>query len=429
MIETTLGFRSLIYRKKQYISLFLICLFGTAISLFSLFMSRGMLDSLNEKALVYYGGDLVVMSNNHSDRFIPDHKNMIEKLKKIMPSDAVITERYDFSAETNVSLYYEGEEVLQRVIKAVDFEKESYLFAKMNMMEGNAAIEAGSNKILLSAPIAKKLGVKCGDSITLYLRTLTGYINTVDLEINGIFSDSSVFGMYTTYVNLDFMRKTYGYDYDFTNRICIGFPERKGLNDKFIADLQKKMEKEFKMFPLVDDKRIFYDSEWKLSEDTFALIPLKSNLTDVKILKNAMSAVIMLIIVLLVLIINAGMGSTYRVIVMKRINEIGIYMAIGMKKTSIIASLLLESLFLLLSGCSAGLVISFVLCKIFSTVNFSFIPGFSIFLTKGFLNPVIYGSGLFAVLFSIIFVTLLAVFYSVYKCVNIIPCQAISTNE
>ena len=128
MIETTLGFRSLIYRKKQYISLFLICFFGTAISLFSLFMSRGMLDSLNEKALVYYGGDLVVMSNNHSDRFIPDHKNMIEKLKKIMPSDAVITERYDFSAGTNVSLYYEGEEVLQRVIKAVDFEKESYLF-------------------------------------------------------------------------------------------------------------------------------------------------------------------------------------------------------------------------------------------------------------------------------------------------------------
>ena len=136
------------------------------------------------------------------------------------------------------------------------------------------------------------------------------------------------------------------------------------------------------MFPLVDDKKIFDDSEWKLSEDTFALIPLKANLTDVKILKNAMSAVIMLIIVLLVLIINAGMGSTYRVIVMKRINEIGIYMAIGMKKTSIIASLLLESLFLLLSGCSAGLVISFVLCKIFSTVNFSFIPGFSIFLTK-----------------------------------------------
>lgn len=253
-----------------------------------------------------------------------------------MPSDAVITERYDFSAETNVSLYYEGEEVLQRVIKAVDFEKESYLFAKMNMMEGNAAIEAGSNKILLSAPIAKKLGVKCGDSITLYLRTLTGYINTVDLEINGIFSDSSVFGMYTTYVNLDFMRKTYGYDYDFTNRICIEFPERKGLNDKFIADLQKKMEKEFKMFPLVDDKRIFYDSEWKLSEDTFALIPLKANLTDVKILKNAMSAVIMLIIVLLVLIINAGMGSTYRVIVMKRINEIGIYMAIGMKKLQLL---------------------------------------------------------------------------------------------
>lgn len=429
MIQTTLGFRSLIYRKKQYVSLFLICLFGTAISLFSLFLSRGMLESLNEKALVYYGGDLVVMSNNHSDRFIPNHAEMIEKLKHIMPSDAIITERYDFSAESNVSLYYEGEEVRQRVIKAVDFNKEAYLFSKMNLINGNANIGKSSNKILLSEPIAKKLGAKCGDSITLYLRNRSGYINTVDLEINGIFSDSSVFGMYTAYVDLDFMRKAYGYDFDFTNRICVEFPERKGLSNKTVVSLQKKMEKEFKMFPLVDDKRIFYDSEWKLSEDTFALIPLKANLTDVKILKSAMSAVIMLIIVLLVLIINAGMGSTYRVIVMKRINEIGIYMAIGMKKSSIIASLLMESLFLLLSGCAAGLIVSIILCKIFSVIRFSFIPGFSIFLTNGFLHPVIYGTGLFIVLFSVIFVTLLAVFYSVYKCVNIMPCQAISTNE
>ena len=41
--QIKLGFRSLIYRKKQYISLFLICLFGTGISLFSLFYFRVLL--------------------------------------------------------------------------------------------------------------------------------------------------------------------------------------------------------------------------------------------------------------------------------------------------------------------------------------------------------------------------------------------------
>ena len=428
MYQLILGIRSLLYRKKQYISLFLICFFGTGISLFCLFMSKGMILSLSEKAEVYYGGDFCVMSASWDERRIDDYENKLTEIKELLPPEAEVSARYDFDAGEVTSFYYEGEEVRQRVIKGVDFASSKALFSKFNFLCGNAEIEKGSNKILISEPIAKKLGVSLGDEIILYLRTINGYINTVPLVINGIFQDSSVFGMYTTYMDFTFLRETYGRDAGFANRICVDFPGVSGLTDKKIQEIQKLFETKYKMFPVVHNKLDFYNAP-DLSPDTLCIIPLKANLNDVKILKNAMTAIITLVIVLLVIIIVAGIGSSYRVIVMKRINEIGVYMAIGMKKRAIMQSLLFESLFLLLSGCAAGFIFAELLCRIFSVFKFTFIPSFSIFLTKGYLHPVTDTRGLLVLLVSVIVVTLGAVFYSVLKCVTIMPCDAITANE
>ena len=428
MYQLILGIRSLLYRKKQYISLFLICFFGTGISLFCLFMSKGMILSLSEKAEIYYGGDFCVMSASQDDRRIENYEEKFAEIKQFLPTEAEVSCRYDFSAEENTSFYYEGEEVRQRVIKGVDFTSSKALFSKLNFLCGNAEIEKGSNKILISEPIAKKLGASLGDEIILYLRTINGYINTVPLVINGIFQDSSVFGMYTTYMDFTFLRETYGRDAGFANRICVDFPGVSGLPEAKLREIQKLLETKYKMFPLVQDKNEFYFAP-DLTPDTLAMIPLKANLNDVKILKSAMTAIITLVIVLLVIIIVAGIGSTYRVIVMKRINEIGVYMAIGMKKRAIMQSLLLESLFLLLSGCAAGFIFAELLCRIFSVFKFTFIPSFSIFLTKGYLHPVLDAKGLVMLLASVVIVTLTAVFYSVRKCVSIMPCEAISANE
>ncbi len=429
MYQIKLGFRSLLYRKKQYISLFLICMFGVGVSLFCLFLSRGMLRSLNEKAEIYYGGDFCVMSNHPWYRFFPEYEKNVEKIRSLLPSDAVVSVRYDCDAQNRTSLFYEGEEVRQRVIKGVNFNDEKALFSKLNFLAGDFDIESGSNGILISEPMANKLNIFVGDEMILYLRTLKGYINTVPVVVKGIFQDSSVFGRFTTYMDFEFIRKAFGYKPDFSNRICVEFPKRNGLTQKDFLEFQSIFEKNFEMFPLVDDKNTFYFGAGEYSKYTLAIIPLKANLNDVKILKSAMTAIITLIIILLVIIIVAGIGSTYRVIVMKRINEIGVYMAIGMKKRDIMKSLLFESLFLLLSGCIAGFIFAGFLCKIFASIKFTFIPSFSIFLTKGYLHPVIDGTGLLYLMISVIFVTLIAVYYSVKKCVNIMPCNAISANE
>ena len=79
-----MGLRSIIYRKKQYVSIFLVCLFGIGISIFSIFLINGMLSALKNKARIYYGGDYQFMGGTY-DYELFDYDEYINDLKTIFP--------------------------------------------------------------------------------------------------------------------------------------------------------------------------------------------------------------------------------------------------------------------------------------------------------------------------------------------------------
>ncbi len=183
------------------------------------------------------------------------------------------------------------------------------------------------------------------------------------------------------------------------------------------------------MYPLVEDKGEFYDNRWSLEMPTYALIKLSANLQDIQILIDAMRLIAGFVIVMLIIIIVAGVSSTFRVIAMKRINEIGIYKAIGMKRYKISGMLMAETSVLVLFGCITGYLFSLLLCFIASFINLSFIPAFDIFLTNGVLKPQI--SFVYFIFVSIIVIvtTLGAVLFAIRKSVRISPCEALAVTE
>ena len=426
MYLISLGLRSLLYRKNQYAALLLVCLVGVGVSLFSIFLIRGMLFSLESKARIYYGGDFQFIGGKNTLAF-DNASEFIEQLRDVFGENAVISERFDCDAK-NSALYFEGVGVRQRVIKGVDFNTEKRLFNAFNYVAGNAENIAGTNGILLSEPIAELLGAGMGDEVTLMMRTGAGYLNTMTLVVKGIFRDSSLFGMYTSYMDIDFLRKVYGVPQSWANRIAIDF---QGKIPKTKEEYQSLLEKKFNMFCLVEDKQLFYDPllTGRLKEATYALTPLSANMQELKVLISAMEGIASFVIITLIVIIVAGIGSTYRVLVMKRINEIGIYMAIGMKNSAIVVTILSESLFLLLCGCISGLLFAFLLCFLSSAVNFSFIPAFDIFLQNGHLLPLFDGKATLLVWGVVIVLTVLAVLYSIQKTVRIMPVKALATTE
>ncbi|QTQ16033.1 FtsX-like permease family protein [Treponema parvum] len=428
MFALKLGLRSLFFRKKQYVSLFIVCCLGVGISLFSIYVMNGMLKALSMKARIYYGGDLQFIGGN-GNLYFDDYRPIIEKLSAVFPENAIIAPRFDFEA-SYAALYFEGTGVRQRVIKGVDFTKEKKLFTYFNYVSGSAEDMAGTNGILLSKPIADMLGADTGDSITLMLKTQNWYTNTVTLVVKGIFRDSSLFGMYTSYMDFDVLRSAFGLPESAANRIGVFFPDKEP-SGRDIARYQAELEKKFPMYPLVNDKYVFYDDllAARLPFPTYALIAISANLKDLGGLIDAMRAIAVFIIVSLVLIIVAGVSSSYRVLVMKRCNEIGIYMAIGMKRRGISFVLLSEASVLLLSGCLAGFLLSIVLSLGLRVWNLSFIPAFDIFLTDGAIVPSIDMFSVFKVIFFVIVTTALAVLFATRKAVSMTPVQALAVTE
>ena len=421
--EFKMGLRSLIYRRKQYTSLFFVCLFGVGVSLFCLYSVSGMLSALEDKARIYYGGDYQFLGGSGLNQNISN----TEKLEPAFPEDSVIAERFDLDADF-AAFYYEGTGVRQRVIKGVNFNKEKALFSRFNYTEGSAEDIYGTNGILLSEPIAKMLEVHAGDEITFMFRNSRNQIDTMPMIVKGIFRDSSLFGMYTSYMDISLLKQRYGFPAHLCNRICITLPDG-SPSKKDTLLYQEKLSEIFNMYHIVEDKNEYYNNCLYKADQPYALIKLSANLQEVQIIIDAMKAIVAFVIIMLLIIIVTGVSSTFRVIAIKRINEIGIYKAIGMRRNKIARMLITETGVLIIAGCFAGFILSLVLCFISSFVNLSFIPAFDLFLTNGMLKPQI--SFVYFIILSAVVVvtTLAAVLFAIRKSVRISPCEALAVTE
>ncbi|MCR5047210.1 MAG: FtsX-like permease family protein, partial [Treponema sp.] len=332
------------------------------------------------------------------------------------------------------SLFFEGISVKQRSLQGVNFSLEKKLFEKFNFVEGGIEERPNHDSILISEPVAKKLGVHIGDSVVLLTETPFGYQNTINLVVTGIFQDSSVFGMYTSYMDYPALMTALGWSqfstaelsFDFVDKICVYYPNG-SPSEKELFRVQSELEKRFDMFPLKFDKKDWQDYEVPEGKVVYALIPLIANVSDLQKLSKALRAIVALIVVMLVVIISVGISSTFRVIILKRAVESGTFRALGMKPSGLMALYFTEILLLLISGTAIGLAASLVIVKIASAYNLSFISGFDLFLTGGHLSPVFY-AGEASALLAIIFVTTLgAVLFTLRKLVHISPVGALAT--
>lgn len=421
--ELKMGLRSLIYRRKQYTSLFCACIFGVGVSLFCLYSVNGMLSALEDKARIYYAGDLQFVGGWGMDQ----PASNTEEIASCFPENSIIAERYELDADY-AAFYFEGTGVRQRIIKGVNFEKEKKLFASFNYIEGSAEGLYGTNGVLLSEPIAKMLEVHTGDEITFMLRNSAWQINTVPLIVKGIFRDSSLFGMYTSYMDKSVLCSAWGYPENLCNRIGIMLPQGTP-SKKEIEAYQAALSEKFNMYKIVEDKQEYYNNCLYRENQPYALIKLSANLQEIQIIIDAMKAIVAFVIVMLLIIIVTGVSSTFRVIAMKRINEIGIYKAIGMKRLRIYGMLLTETLLLLVAGCIAGFIFSCLLSSLIGLINFSFIPAFDIFLINGKMNGIISIKYFIIIFVAIVVTTTLAVMFAVKKSVSVTPCQALAVTE
>jgi ABC-type lipoprotein release transport system permease subunit len=424
MFYITYAVRSLAERRRQYRSLFAVCVSAVCVILAVVFITDGMLGALQDKAKQYYGGDIQFLGG--TDYRLDNADALVQTIKQYLPASVRIYNRFDYDG-ASTSYYFEGTEVRSRIIKGVDFTEEKELFSHFTFTEGSPAARQDHDTVLLSAPVAKKLGVHAGDSVTIFMQTIYGYNNTMNLVVSGIFQDSSLFGMYTSYMDIDALRNISGYPASYVNRICLYYPDREPtLAD--VEKLQHNLGMVLNMFPLPADKQQFYDAfssgAWK--KPLYALITLRANRQELSMLTGALNIIVLIIIIPLVLIVAVGIGSSYRVIVIKRTIETGTFRALGLRPSGVIKLFITESFFLLSAGFILGCLLSFIAVYILSRFNFSFIPAFDIFLTGGRILPFVNPLKLVIVLCIIFVTTLGSVLFTLHHLVHVSPVGALS---
>lgn len=427
MFYFNIALKSILNRHQQYKSLFAVTAVGICIMLSALMITDGMIKSMNEKARQYYGGDVQFIGGSSLNKSLEQADKEAAEIKKCLgKEDAIVIERYNHDAEDE-NYYFEGTSVMQRSIIGVNFENEKELFSKFSFVEGSYERGEYEDTVLLSEPIAKKLGCHVGDSITYYCPTDRG-INTVPLVLTGIFQDASVFGMYTSYVNYNTLIKTLEYE-PIVDRVSVYYLNGEP-SERELKRLYSKLSENFLMYPYGISKKDFYADfkyERDKSIDKWCLIPLSQNVTDLKLLVSALQLIVAAIVLLLMIIISVGISSTYRVIVIKRNIESGTLRAIGMRPSGIMKMFVAEAFLLLVTGALTGFIVSLIIVKIISGFNLSFVSGFDLFLTGGCLNPYVNGLKIIGLVTVIIVTTLASVLFTLRKLVHVSPVSAMAT--
>lgn len=241
---------------------------------------------------------------------------------------------YIFPRMTFYSMLSNGELTVAGKGQGIDAENEAKFFNALNIVEGkNLSIE--KDGILLGKGLARSLGVKIGDRVTILANTTGGSLNGIDLYLVGIFHTGSKDFDDTVY-RLPLAQAQSLLDTTKIESISLGLDS----NDSWPI-VEKKLEAKFKNleatgFAILD--KIYYQH---------AVDFLKSQFDNIRL--------IILIIVIM------GIFNTVSTGILERKQEIGNLRANGESSLDVLKTIILEGLLLGLIGGALGIILAYAI--------------------------------------------------------------------
>jgi putative ABC transport system permease protein len=386
-----LAIKYLIRYRRRYLFLFIAMGFGFFLITFITSVKDGMTENAYLTAQSHYAGDLVVTADDatidESNRIKGwETEIIIDAVQKtnLNPDRVVYRTIYDDEAV----VYYNGTGVPLKYVTGVDWENEKYFFE--NVTYQTAPIESldiDENSMILSSPVAEKLGLRAGDSVILEHPTIQGYKNTHVFVVRAIMQDESIFGYYKAFVSRKVLNGIIGFNEDDCYSIGLLFNDRNGIDEKE-KTLYAELSQHLQMRGLVSSREELDEAkEEKWEGSLFFILTMKVYLSEVAELLGALNIITYFLYVVMLLIIFVSASVTYRLILYERTREIGTMMALGFYGTDIRKILLLETICLGIVSLAAGFILSSLASGALSFFEFTSIPSFEIFTKDGSLVP------------------------------------------
>jgi len=343
-------------------------------------------------------------SENNEAKYIIENSDNLEKKISEIPEVKSVCSRMKIIGMAN-----SPEAAVGILINGIYPEEEKTvtdIYTKIPDSLGSYFENTKRNPILISSKLAEKLKLHLRSKVVLTFQEKDGTMTGGAFRVVGIFNTANAMQDETNV----FVKKT-----DLAR--LTGFPENTA-HEIAIRITDKKMLEKIKT-DISGGNPDLSVMTWKEIQPDLAMV------TD---FLNQMMAIFMMIILLA---LGFGIVNTMLMVVLERIKEIGMLMAVGMNRLRVFTMIMLETIFLSIVGGGIGMGISAAILHHFGRVgmNFSAVAkGLASFGYSAIIYPKVETSFYFMLSFLIILTGILASIYPAIKAVKLNPAEAVRTD-
>ncbi len=380
---------------------------GVFAGVFSMAFMRGMANQRLDSAIKTEISHIQIHTPEFSDVNDIEHyfTNGDEITESLFKEPAVVAVSKRIILNSIISSAEKGSGI--RLI-GIEPEKESSVTnIKEKLVEGNylEPLKRGQ-PIVIGQKLAKKLGVKLGSKLVVGLLDVNSEPLYYQFRVSGIFKTvSGPFDESTAFVNYNELQSLTKMPENSAHELAILLNEDEA-STKVASDLKSHYPE-------------LFVQEW------FEVLPELGYMTE------AMNLYMYIFILIILLALGFGIVNTMLMVVLERIKELGMLMAVGMNKRRVFSMIMLETVFLSLTGGMLGLALGTGFSVFFENRGMDFSGLYKEGLEELGWETIVYPEILPEMILVVtILVILTGIFASVYpalKALKLNPAEAIRT--
>lgn len=396
-----------VWRNKLRSSVVIIAVaIGLFAGVFSAFFMKGWMEQRLNDVIKTEMSHIQLHQKKFKDNYefkyqIKDSDSKLQKIQEIEGvkscSKRIVINSMVASAETGTGAKIIGVDIENEVEVTNIHEK---------IIEGEYFDGVKRNPVVIGEKLAKKLDVGIRNKIVITVQDVNGDITSGAFRVAGIFktSNTAYDGANIFVRNEDIARLT-GLDEGFSHEIAIVL-ENSEIMESSTTEISK-------LFPGL------------ITENWRTLSP------EMGYMDELMGVYMYMVVIIILFALCFGIINTMLMVVLERIKELGMLMAIGMNRMKVFFMIILESIFLSLTGGVVGIIIGYFVTAYFGKVGMDLSVWGEGLEAMGF-SAIIYPAVDFKVLFVIagmvIFTGILSALYPAYKALKLNPADSIRTD-
>lgn len=269
--------------------------------------------------------------------------------------------------------------------------KVSNIYDKLT--EGKYFEGTGKNPIVIGQKLAEKLKISLNKKIIITLQDVHMNITGGAFRVAGIYkTDNDLFDEANVFVRYEDLIRLTGLNGTEAHELAIRLD-----NNKSTETVKKQLKNKF------PDLRI---------QDWMEISP------EAGYLVSAMDQYMAVIIIIILLALCFGIINTMLMVVLERVHELGMLIAVGMSKLRVFMMIMLETVYLSLTGGFLGIGLGYIICKHLQKVGLDLYfwkDVYSSFGYSSFIYPVV---NMKLIVFTGIMVILMGIISAIYPAVK-----------